>query len=136
MSSPDLWTTSSNISKLVLSKSFLCVKNCLNLSIKKLYEEYMTRRPTFIKKMFLKSIFGVLYFLKLCPIFVCSVHNFGNVWVKKTETIHSSVLLLRIVSVFLTQTLSLTMARFSEKNLFPLDGFMSLWKALKKELLL
>ena len=45
----------------------------------KFYEEYLTKRPTFIKKMFLKFlIFKILYFLKLCPIFVGSVHNFGR----------------------------------------------------------
>ena len=46
---------------------------------KNFYEEYSTRRPTFIKKMFLKIlIFKILYFLKLRPIFVGSVHNFGK----------------------------------------------------------
>ena len=31
------------------------------------------------KKFFLKNlIFKILYFLKLCPVFVSSVHNFGN----------------------------------------------------------
>ena len=49
---PKLWTTSTNISKFVLSKSFFCVINWLNLSEKKIYEEYLTRRPTFIKFFF------------------------------------------------------------------------------------
>ena len=40
------------LSKFVLSKSFFCVKNWLNLSEKKIYEEYLTRRPTFTKKCF------------------------------------------------------------------------------------
>ena len=41
------------------------------------FEEYWTRRVTFNKKMFLKTlIFRILYFLKICPIFVGSVHNF------------------------------------------------------------
>jgi hypothetical protein len=39
--------------KFVLSKSFFCVKNWSNLSEKKkFYEEYLTRRPTFIKFFF------------------------------------------------------------------------------------
>jgi hypothetical protein len=45
---------------------------------KKFYEEYLTMRPTFIKKNSKFLIFKVLYFLKLCPIFVGSVHNFGK----------------------------------------------------------
>ena len=46
---------------------------------KKIYEEYLTRRSTFIKTSFLKIlIFKILYFLRLCPIFVGSVHNFGK----------------------------------------------------------
>ena len=49
---PKLWTTSWNISKFVLSKSFLCVKNWSNISQKKSYEEYSTRRSTFIRKCF------------------------------------------------------------------------------------
>ena len=35
------------------------------------------RRPTFINEM-TTLIFEVLHFLKMCPIFVCSVHNFGK----------------------------------------------------------
>ena len=54
--------TSSNISKFVLSKSFLCVKNWSNLSKKKFYEEYLTRRPTFIKIFFWKFWF-LRYFI-------------------------------------------------------------------------
>ena len=44
------------------------------------YEGYWTRRPTFIGKCFWKFWFlrYVLYFLKLCPVFVGSVHNFGT----------------------------------------------------------
>ena len=39
--------------KIRTSKSFFCVKNWSNLSEKKkFYEEYSTRRPTFIKKCF------------------------------------------------------------------------------------
>ena len=54
-------------------------KNWSHLSEKRLYEEFLTRRPTFIEKMFLKLlIFKILYFLKLCPIFVGSVHNFSK----------------------------------------------------------
>ena len=35
--------------------------------------------PTFIKKKFFNIVtFKILYFLKLCPIFVGSVHNFGK----------------------------------------------------------
>ena len=44
---------------------------------KKIFEEYWTRRATFIKKSFLLH-FQVLYFLEMCPIFVSSVHNFGT----------------------------------------------------------
>ena len=44
---------------------------------KKFYEEYSTKRPTFIKKYFW-MIFKILHFLKLCPIFVGSVHDFGK----------------------------------------------------------
>ena len=33
-------------------QSFFCVKNWSNLSEKIFYEEYLTRRPTFIKKCF------------------------------------------------------------------------------------
>ena len=41
-------------------------------------EEYLIRRPTYINETFLKTlIFKVLYLLKMCPIFVGSVHNFG-----------------------------------------------------------
>jgi hypothetical protein len=43
------------------------------------YEKYLTRRPTFIKKNVFEIFdFKILYFLKLCPIFVGSVHNFGR----------------------------------------------------------
>ena len=45
-------TTSSNISKFVSSESFFCVKNWSNLSEKKIYKEYFTRRPPFVKKCF------------------------------------------------------------------------------------
>ena len=42
-------------------------------------EEYLTRRSTFISEMFWKLlIFTVLCFLKMCPIFVGSIHNFGK----------------------------------------------------------
>ena len=65
-----------------------------------LYEEYLTMRPTFINFLFFLKIlmFKVLYFLKLRQIFVGSVHNFGT----------------------------LTMTRFSEKCLCPLDEYMVL----------
>ena len=70
---PKLWTTSWNISKLVFSKSFLCVKNWLNLSEIK----FLWRRPIFIKTFFLKIlIFRILYLLKLYPMFV--IHNFDK----------------------------------------------------------
>ena len=43
---------------------------------KKFYEEYLISQPTLI--------FKVLYFLKMCPIFVGSVHNFGKSEAKKS----------------------------------------------------
>ena len=46
---------------------------------KNFVEKYWTRRRTFIKKHFLRIlILKLLYFLKLCPIFVGSAHNFGR----------------------------------------------------------
>ena len=77
-------------------------------------EEYWTRRPIFNKKMFLKIlIFKILYFLKMCPIFIGSCF---------------------IILVSLTPTL------FSEKCLFPLDAYLvscptwskNLWQYLVK----
>ena len=51
---------------------------------KKFYEEYLTRRPTFIKKCFLKFlIFKILYFLKLCPIFVGTIHDLVSLMMKR-----------------------------------------------------
>ena len=68
---PKLWTTSSNISKSVLSKSFFCFKNWLNLFKKNnLYEEYWTKRPNDLEIL----IFKILYFSKIVPNFcwLCS----------------------------------------------------------------
>ena len=45
---------------------------------KKFYEEYWTRTPTLIKNVYENLIVQVLYFFKLCPIFVGSVRNFGR----------------------------------------------------------
>ena len=46
---------------------------------KKFYEEIGLGDQIVVKKRFLKIlIFKILYFLKLCPIFVGSVHNFGK----------------------------------------------------------
>ena len=67
---PKLWTTSSNISKFWFSKSFFSVENWANLSSFFLFGEYWTKRPILI--------FEILYFLKMCPIFVGSVINFGR----------------------------------------------------------
>ena len=39
-------------SKFILSKSFFRAKSWSNLSPKKFYEEYLTRRPTFIENVF------------------------------------------------------------------------------------
>ena len=47
--------------KILTSKSFFSVENWLNLSKKNFFEEYWTRRPTFLISL-------VLYFLKMCPI--------------------------------------------------------------------
>ena len=74
---PKLWTTFSNISKFVLSKSFFCVKNWSNLSQKKLYVEFLTRRPTFIKKCFWKEYFpNLLETTLLHQIFIFWVKDF------------------------------------------------------------
>ena len=45
---------------------------------KKFCEEYWTRRPTLIKSCFWKFGFLRYFFLKMCPIFVSSVHDFGR----------------------------------------------------------
>jgi hypothetical protein len=58
---------------------FFYVENWLNLCKKKFCEEYWTRRRTFNQNLLLKtSIFKILNFLKMCPIFVGSVNNFGR----------------------------------------------------------
>ena len=46
-----------------ISKFFFCVENWSNLSKKNVFEIFDFKIP---------------YFLKLCPIFVGSVHNFGR----------------------------------------------------------
>ena len=58
----------------ILERSFFSVKNWPNLPPFFLIEEYWTRRPTFDDKYFWKFGFlkYILYFLKLCPIFVGS----------------------------------------------------------------
>ena len=68
---PKLWTTSSKFAKFVLSKSG--IKNQPKLSDFFFCVEYLTRRSTFINDFFWK-----LWFLKMCPIFVGSVANFGR----------------------------------------------------------
>ena len=97
---PKLWATSSNISKFVLSKSLFCVKNWSKLSEKRFYDEYLQGdQILLIIIIFLILIFKILYFIKLRPIFVSSVH-----------------------------LVSLTMTRFSEKMLIftrYMHGFMS-----------
>ena len=65
----DLNILSFKVKSLKLVKSFQ----------KNFCEENLIRRPTFINEIFLKTlIFKVLYLLKMCPIFVGSVHNFGE----------------------------------------------------------
>ena len=70
----------SKISKFWVSKSFFSVKNWSNLSKKKFCEEYLLRRQTYIDEIVWKLWFlkYIPYFLKMCPIFVDSVHNFGK----------------------------------------------------------
>ena len=61
---------------------FKVIFQCLKLveSFKKKFcEEYLIRRPTYINDFFMKTlIFKVLYLVKMCSIFVDSVHNFGK----------------------------------------------------------
>ena len=59
--------------KFVLSKSFFGIKNQPNLYELFFYKEYLTRRPIFINEFFLK-----ICFLKMCPVFLGSVHNFDR----------------------------------------------------------
>ena len=56
---------------ILISKSLFSVKNQWNISLK-------TNRTTIINDIFLNSDFKILYFLKMCPIFVGFVHNFGK----------------------------------------------------------
>ena len=51
----------------VLSKSIFDGKN--QFFKKTNIQEYQFRRPFLVKTFFVDSIFGTLYFLKLCPIF-------------------------------------------------------------------
>ena len=64
----------------VLSKSFFSIKNQRNRSDYFFWEEFQTRRTTFKMKFFenFLVLFKVLSFLKMRPIFVGSVHNFGR----------------------------------------------------------
>ena len=60
--------------------TFKVIFQCWKLveSFQKKSEEYWSRRPTFTKKKILKFFISkVLFFLKRCPIFVSSVHNFS-----------------------------------------------------------
>ena len=41
-------------------------------------DKYLTRRPFLLMKFLKTLIFKVLIFLKMCPIFVGSVHNFDK----------------------------------------------------------
>ena len=64
---------------LYFQSHFSVIKSGRIFSKKKFYEEYLPRRQLLQEKMFLKIlIFKILCFLKLCPIFVHSVHNFGK----------------------------------------------------------
>ena len=62
------------------SKSFFSVKNWSNLSPpKQFFGEYWTWIPSFIKNFFWKFWFSKhFFFLKICPIFVGTLHNFGR----------------------------------------------------------
>ena len=70
---PKLWTTSLKGHFSVSKIGRICHHFFL-------IEEYWTRRPTFDDKYFWKFGFlkYILYFLKLCPIFVGSVQIFGK----------------------------------------------------------
>ena len=75
---PKLWTTSSKISKFWFPKSFYSVVNWSNLSKTKLWKVF-DQEINFWQKMSLNIfIFRILYFLKMCPIYVRSVDNFGR----------------------------------------------------------
>ena len=94
MSSSDLtklWTTSSNISKFIHSKSFFRVKNWSNLSKKMFHEEYLTRRPTFIK-----TCFRIFQFLRYFISFHCAQFLSAQfiIWVSLTMTRFSEKMLI------------------------------------------
>ena len=61
-------------------RAWRAFKNWSNLSKKNFCEGYLIRRPTYINEFKKKKtlIFKVLYLLKMCPISVGSVHNFGK----------------------------------------------------------
>ena len=68
-------------SKFCTFKLIYNVENWANLSKKHVYKEYQTMGPTFNKYIYyilFYFIFKTLNFLKMSPIFVGSVHNFGR----------------------------------------------------------
>ena len=65
--------------KILIFKSHCSVLKISRMFPKKFCEKYFIRRPTCINdffEIFETLIFKVLYFLKMCPIFVGSFHNF------------------------------------------------------------
>ena len=72
---PKLWTTSSNILKFVLSKSFSVLKIGQNFPKKKSVKNLLVGDQLLLKSFLKILIFKVLYFLEFCPIFVGSVHT-------------------------------------------------------------
>ena len=73
-----------NLVKHLKILSFKVIFQCLKLvesfqnNKKKICEEYLIWRPTYIIENFWTLIFKVLYLLKICPIFVGYAHNFGK----------------------------------------------------------
>ena len=95
--------------------------------------KYWTRIPGFIKNVF--ENFKVLYFLKMCPIFVGSVHYFGQWYylVKKCLFPLNAYVISSVVSCpFSTKNLELYLTKmpraYMQAPLFPIFFFSMQWK--------
>ena len=64
---------SSKIAKFWHSKSFFSIKNQRNL-----FDFFSAKKDRKLDNWTFMKLFFLLYFLKMCPIFVSSVHNFGR----------------------------------------------------------